>query len=149
MGVAFVREPLVAFYSSKASLKQTRRIHADSTAFVHLCRLTFIPHARGRQTQEPVSCLPAQYHICRRISNENIWRRRSKHGIIVYITRVPSANKKKKTKPSPASYQRTSAGARRAQGSPPQCFPSSSSSGSSSNSDTDFPQCNVWTDLLC
>lgn len=50
MGVAFVREPLVAFYSSKASLKQTRRIHADSTAFVHLCRLTFITHARGRRT---------------------------------------------------------------------------------------------------
>lgn len=57
MGVVFITERLVAFYSSKASLKQPRRIHADSTAFVHLRRLTFITHARGTRTYEPVSCL--------------------------------------------------------------------------------------------
>lgn len=57
MGVVFITQPLVAFYSSEASLKQRRRIHADSTAFVHLCRLTFITHeARGRMSPSHV-CL--------------------------------------------------------------------------------------------
>lgn len=139
MGVTFITEPLVAFLRRQSIIKTNT---TDSP--VHLCRLTFITQAWGTRTYEPVSCFPTQYHICRRISNENIWRRRSKHGIIVYIMRVPSA---KKTFPRFLSvhicWGSTCAGF------PPQCFPSSSSSCSSSNSDTDFPQCNVWTDLLC